>query len=423
MKILFIGARLFDDVALYARKKGITTILTESNPQAAHLELADSYHIVSRGMEEPKEIALKEDVDAVVPLMGVDGPLPEIARMKEELESVYNLPVITSGVNATSISGDKLKTKEFLTLNGIKTPEFRRIRKNPRTKNSGPALESGISRDSSQNLSYPNEKPLNHGEHLKYKKLLKNDLKSKLPLVLKKSTGQGGSGVKIVSSSEDVDKYFNEWNDESEIFMERFMEGVEVSIEVLRYKNESVPLVPVYKGDTTLEGVHPLNKVKKAPLNLEGVDNQQNNQMIMELADRIAKLMGVEGTMDIDIIFDTKTKENYVIEMNTRPSGTRYITAASTGINPIHEMVDMACGEWKASKVKKSMKQFSAFEIPVGSYKSNRNNYKFRDFSGENSWIVHGPENYERITIQGKTCADALETARNLGINLHSKLH
>lgn len=131
------------------------------------------------------------------------------------------------------------------------------------------------------------------------------------------------------------------------------MEGVEVSIEVLRYKNESVPLVPVYKGDTTLEGVHPLNKVKKAPLNLEGVDNQQNNQMIMELADRIAKLMGVEGTMDIDIIFDTKTKENYVIEMNTRPSGTRYITAASTGINPIHEMVDMACGEWKASKVKK----------------------------------------------------------------------
>jgi carbamoylphosphate synthase large subunit len=392
MKILFIGARLFDDVALYARKKGITTILTESNPQAAHLKLADSYHVVSRGMENPKEIALKEDVDAVVPLMGVDGPLPEIAMMKEELESVYNLPVITSGVNATSISGDKLKTKEFLTSNGIKTPEFRKISEN------------------SENI-------------LKKENILKNDLKGKLPLVLKKSRGQGGSGVKIVSSSGDVDRCLAEWNDESEIFIEKFMEGVEVSIEVLRYNNESVPLVPVYKGNTTLEGVHPLKKVKKAPLNLEGVDNQQNNQMIMELADRIAQNMGTEGTMDIDIIFDTETKENYVIEMNTRPSGTRYITAASTGINPIHELVDMASGEWKASKVKKSMKNFSAFEIPVGSYRSNRNNYKFRDFPGENSWIVHGPENYERVTIRGKTCADVLETAQKLGINLHSKLH
>ena len=36
--------------------------------------------------------------------------------------------------------------------------------------------------------------------------------------------------------------------------------------------------------------------------------------------------MGLEGTADIDIIFDPETNENNVIEVNARPSGTRYIT-------------------------------------------------------------------------------------------------
>lgn len=390
MKILFVGARLFDDAALYAEKKGITTILTESNPQAANLELADRYHIVSRGMDEPKEIALKEDVDAVVPLIGVDEPLLEIARMKEELESTYNLPVITSGVNATSISGNKIKTKEFLMENDIKTPEFMEIRKRE--------LKTGtyILKNSSSSNEY---------------------LKTKSPLVLKRNTGEGGSGVKIVSDPASINNYFAEWDD-GEIFVERFIKGIEVSIEVLRYNNRSIPLVPVCKGSTTLAGVHPLNKIKKAPLNIKGIANQQNNQMIRALAEQIADLLDVEGTVDIDIIFDMESRENYVIEMNTRPSGTRYITAASTGINPIHEMIDMACGEWKASKVERRIKQFYGLEIPVGSYRSNRNNYKFRDFSEENSWIVHGPKNYERITIRGKTYTDALKTAKKLGIIL-----
>ena len=39
MKLLFIGARLFDDVAVYT-KNGHNTVLTESNPQAQNLDLA-----------------------------------------------------------------------------------------------------------------------------------------------------------------------------------------------------------------------------------------------------------------------------------------------------------------------------------------------------------------------------------------------
>ena len=73
MKLLFIGARLFDDVAVYTKKMGITTVLTESNPQAQNLDLADSYHLVPRGMEHPKDIALKENEVVGVLLLKKSG--------------------------------------------------------------------------------------------------------------------------------------------------------------------------------------------------------------------------------------------------------------------------------------------------------------------------------------------------------------
>lgn len=117
MKLLFIGARLFDDVALYTKDNGITTVLTESNPKSANLNLADSHYIVPRGMEHPKEIALQEDVDGVIPLIGIDSPLFEVALLKEELERDYGLPVVASPPEAVTISGTKLKPRSsWLTI-------------------------------------------------------------------------------------------------------------------------------------------------------------------------------------------------------------------------------------------------------------------------------------------------------------------
>jgi carbamoylphosphate synthase large subunit len=377
MKILFIGARLFDDVAIYTQKMGISTVLTESNPQAQNLSLADSYHIVPRGMEQPKEIAIKEDVDGVVPLIGIDGPLNDVAMLKDDLESNYGLPVIASPLDAVSISGDKIKTKEFLVKNNIKTPEHFIIR-------SGQKIEL-----------------------------------DKFPLVLKQAQGQGGKDIKIALSKADLEYYLKKYDTS---LAERFLDGIEISVEVLRWKNHSIPLVPVFKGKTTLDCIHPLKKLKKAPLNIVSSKVCENdhdyNQKIRKLADNVAKLLGVEGTVDIDFIFDKKTKKTYVLEINTRPSGTRYLTAASSNINPLHELVDMATGSWDVNHVQKRMKEFSALEIPVGEYTSDKNNYKYREFNGENSWIIHGPENHQRITIRGKNEQNVFKTANKLNLNL-----
>jgi carbamoylphosphate synthase large subunit len=378
MKILFIGARLFDDVALYTKKNTIKTIITESNSESPNLKLSDQFFEVSRGMEEPMKIAIQEEVDGVVPLIGVDGPLVDVAKMKEILEKDHGIPVASSGVKAASICADKIKTKQFFVDNSIETPEFFKL-----------------SKDNNANL---------------LTKLL-----SKSPVVLKQASGQGGSGIKIVSKFEEVGNYFDGFD---ETLAEKFLEGYEVSIEVLRWNGKTIPLVPVYKGKTTINGLHPLKKVKKAPLDIDGVDNDSNNEEIQKIAIKIADTLNLEGTADIDLIFDLKTGKNYVIEINARPSGTRYITGAATNVYIMQELVKMVSGVWDPSELRDRIKNYSSIEVPVGSYSSSKNNYKFREFSGENSWIIHGPENHERITIRGDSMANAVKTAEDLKILL-----
>ena len=195
MKILFIGARLFDDVALYTRKNSIKSIITESNPQSSNLKLADSHYIVSRGMNEPMKIAIQENVDGVVPLIGIDGPLVEVAIMKEKLEEDYGIPVVSSPVSAANTCVDKYKTKEFFVENKIKTPEFVKITKNG------------------------------------YKQILNVHE----AIVLKHVTGQGGSGIKIIQSTGNIKEYLHEFENG---IAEKFIKGFEVSIEVLRWKGK-----------------------------------------------------------------------------------------------------------------------------------------------------------------------------------------
>jgi carbamoylphosphate synthase large subunit len=356
---------------------GITTVLTESNPQAQNLDLADSYHLVPRGMEHPKDIAIKEDVDGIVPLIGIDEPLKEVALLKEELETDYGLPVVASPLKAVSIAGDKVKTKEFLLKNNIKTPEHELIHS---------CTKMGT---------------------------------KKYPLVLKQSCGQGGKNIKIALSLEDLCCYLEEYDT---ALVERFIDGIEISIEILRWKNNSLPLVPVSKGKTTLDCIHPLKKLKKAPFQIDNTIAESKidyySQKIRNIALKIANLLNIEGTADLDLIFDKYDKNTYVLEINTRISGTRYLTAAASDINPLHEMVDMATGSWNVKNVSKRIKKYYALEIPVGDYVSDKNNYRFREFHGDNSWIIHGPDNHQRITIRGKNEKNAHKIAAQLNLDL-----
>lgn len=355
MKILFIGSRLYDDVDYYVKRKGIESILTESNSDAINLDLPDQVFIVPRGMEGPKEIAITQNVDAIVPLIGIDPPLIQVAHMKEEIEEEYGIPVIAANVRAVELTSDKIKTKEFYTDINVSTPSY-------------------------QILNCP------------------EDLTLDFPVVLKQAEGQGGKDIKVVESIEDVNDYFEVFN---QALCEKFIEGSEISIEVLGFNGEYVALPPIYKGETTIEGTHPLNKVKMGPCLVDGLDNN----LIQETAYKIAKNLDSDGIFEMDFMYCPSEDQLYAIEVNTRPNGTRYLTTATCGINSLCELINMACCEFSLNDVFNRLEYYYSTEIPIGTYEGPKINEPLKSFDN-NDFIVHGPEGYQRITIRAKSKQD-----------------
>ena len=372
MKVLFIGSRLYDDVAYHVDKLGIESIITESNEEAPNLDLATKYYIVPRGMDKPMEIAIEENVDAIVPLLGIDPPLMDVAIMKEEIEEKHDIPVISSNVNAVEIASDKIKTKEFFKSIGLNVPPANVLNKDD-FKTEDEFLEK---------------------------------LGFDFPIVLKQGEGQGGKDICITSKYEDVLEYFNTFE---QALIEKFIEGSEVSIEVIGWNGEYLPLVPVYKGETSLEGIHPIKRLRYGPCDFASFDNEE----FRKIAKHIAENLKSEGTIDMDLIYSKDENKVYAIEINTRPSGTRYLSFACTDLNPLNLLVDIAVGKFDVKDLERNMKSYSTLEIPVGDYEGPEPQEPLKEYINGN-FIVHGPKGYQRITIRGNSHEDAYNIAREL---------
>ncbi|MDR3223916.1 MAG: ATP-grasp domain-containing protein [Methanobrevibacter sp.] len=396
MKILFIGARLFDDVYFYLQEKNIFSVLTESNENSTNLNLANKYYIVPRGIDKPMKIAIEEKVDGVIPLIGIDPPLFNFALMKETLENDFNIPVISSNKLAVKVCVNKFLTKEFFKYFNIKTPDYFVFQNNKFKSNINKHdelkfdIDSGIDSNLKSFFSYLNGR---------YENYCVDDLNSNnnidFPFVLKQFEGQGGRDIIISKNSGSFLEYTNKFN---LTLCEEYIDGYEISIEVLSYNAEYIPLVPVYKGETSLEGTHPLKKIRSAPCQIDGLDND----LVRSIAVKIAKNLNSEGTIDIDFIFSKKDKELHAIEINPRPSGTRYLSTASTSVSPLLKLVDMISGDFNTKDINNEIKNYHALEIPIGSHTSPELKKSFKKFN-KNSWVVHGPENYKRVTISAET--------------------
>ena len=68
-----------------------------------------------------------------------------------------------------------------------------------------------------------------------------------------------------------LEEYFKTFD---EALCEEFITGSEISIEVSSWNN-IYPIAPIYKGETSLEGIHPILRLRSGPTELKRLNNQQ----------------------------------------------------------------------------------------------------------------------------------------------------
>ncbi|WP_270578777.1 ATP-grasp domain-containing protein [Caldifermentibacillus hisashii] len=119
-------------------------------------------------------------------------------------------------------------------------------------------------------------------------------------------------------------------------YLEPFIQGIEMSAQVIKFREKLIVCPPVYKGSTSMEMIHPLKKLRIFP----NPWNTDINPEVFNLASEIAKKLNIEGVIDIDLIVSNFNKI-YVSEINSRLSGVSRMISYG-GYNAMDMLLSMA---------------------------------------------------------------------------------
>lgn len=166
------------------------------------------------------------------------------------------------------------------------------------------------------------------------------------PVMLKAAAGGGGKGIRIVNTSEEMEKSYNivkqeakiSFNDD-EIYIEKFIKKPRhVEIQILADEHGNV----VHLGERDCSIQRRNQKIiEETPST--AIDDKLRNKM-GEAAIKAAKASGYTSCGTIEFLVDSD-KNFYFMEMNTRIQVEHPITEMRTGIDIVKEQIKIAAGE------------------------------------------------------------------------------
>ena len=296
-----------------AKKLKIKTvsIYSDSDINAEHVLMSDeSYYL---GPSEASksylniskiiEICKKAEVDAVHPGYGFLSENPNFVR---EL-SRNNITFIGPSENAIISMGDKIKSKMIAEKASV---------------NVVPGFIGEINN-------------VNHAKEIANK--------IGFPVIVKASAGGGGKGMRIVNSEEDVEEAFlrasseakNSFGDER-LFVEKYLvepRHIEIQIIADNYGN----VVSLGERECSIQRRNQ-KVIEEAPSSFldETLRRDMSTQAIM-----LAKEVEYSSAGTVEFIVD-KNKNFYFLEMNTRLQVEHPVTEMITGLDLVHEMINVA---------------------------------------------------------------------------------
>jgi carbamoylphosphate synthase large subunit len=300
LKLLIIGNVGLDLMAPYLRARDIEIVLADATVNGLNAQLADRVYLLDPDSWEPlAELALTEKVDGVTSISGPDHRNLRDSLLKEYLETHHSIPTLANPPTAAAIAVNKAETKKWLSARGF------------------PVAEGHTAADPKEALEI--------AERLGF------------PVAVKNLCDSGGIGLQIIDSASKLRRLPPR---DFPCLIEKFVWGAEFSVEVLNFNGRALPLMPIYKGPTNLDAIHPMERVRLVPAPLDPVDSAR----LRRLAKAIVADLNLQPTADVDIVWGKDGPQ--VLEINPRFGGVTALSIAASGVMVYWALVDMIMGDW-----------------------------------------------------------------------------
>lgn len=313
-RLLIIGASVLQVPAIRkAKEMGLYVAVADYNPNAVGIPLADEYYNVSTIDEEGVYQAAKEFKADGIMTLATDMPMRSLAYACEKLGLVGL--AYDSAVKATD-KGEMIKTFEAAK---VEHPWYQII--------------PGGTKPTPGTFSFP--------------------------LITKPTDNSGSRGVMLVHNEDELAvalSYSSENGRRGDVIMEEYMQGPEVSVEVM--VSHGVPHVLQITDKLTTGAPHFVEMGHSQPSRLP----EEAQDAIRDLASRAVLSVGIQnGPAHVEII---RTKNGpKMVELGARMGGdciTTHLVPLSTGIDMVGNTIKIALGEetdleqklWKGSAIR-----------------------------------------------------------------------
>ncbi|MFN4150543.1 MAG: acetyl/propionyl/methylcrotonyl-CoA carboxylase subunit alpha [Candidatus Sericytochromatia bacterium] len=167
------------------------------------------------------------------------------------------------------------------------------------------------------------------------------------PLMLKASAGGGGIGMEIVKDLESLEKAYKmaqsrgkAYFGNPDVYIEKYVEEPR-HIEVQVFADKHGNFVHLGERECSIQRRHQ-KVIEESPSTF--LSAEKRNEMT-ECALKIARAVNYENAGTVEFIVSNKTGEFYFLEMNTRLQVEHPVTEYVTGMDLVHEQLNIAFGE------------------------------------------------------------------------------
>lgn len=167
------------------------------------------------------------------------------------------------------------------------------------------------------------------------------------PVIIKAAAGGGGKGMRIVEDPSHLEPMLNAARLEAEkafkdssLYIERYIHEprhIEVQILADNYNN----VIHLGERECSIQSRHQKLIEESPAVNLD----PKIKQKMCEIAVKAAKSVKYKSAGTIEFLFDSKRKDFYFIEMNTRIQVEHPVTELVTGIDMVKLQIQLAAGE------------------------------------------------------------------------------